>query len=124
MPSPALRRNLGFAFGIALIVGGVLHGSGYATVVPLVRNVDNDVKVIFPALWVGFAWHYLIFGLLALSAARSRPLLGLLTVVPLVDGITQVVYFGYSPSEIVLFTIAALGTAATLAHRDAVPTAR
>ena len=71
MPTSSSRaRALRIALGIALIAGGLLHGTGYSVVVPLV------------------------------------------------DGGTHVAYFGYSPSEIMLFTVAAIGAAATWAARD------
>ena len=110
-PSSTLARNVRIAFGLSLIIGGLLHGSGYGTVVPLVRDVGNDAKVIFPALWVGFTWHYLMLGLIVLVVDGGWKLPVLAALVALVDGVIQVKYFGFSPSEVILFTIAALGVA-------------
>jgi hypothetical protein len=74
--SSTLARNVRIAFGLSLVVGGLLHGSGYGAVVPLVQDVGNDAKVIFPALWVGYAWHYLMLiatlGVVAASLLRER----------------------------------------------------
>jgi hypothetical protein len=118
MPSPAVRRGLRIAFGLALVVGGLLHGSGYGVVVPLVKDVANDARVIFPALWLGYGWHYVALGLVVLVAGADWRLLGIATLVALVDAGTHIYWFGKSPSEIMLFTIAAFGLAAMWAHRE------
>lgn len=117
--SASMTRNLRVAFGIALVVSGLLHGSGYGAVVPLVRDVGNDARVIFPALWVGYAWHYVVLGLIVLLAGGGQRLLWLVTLIALVDALTQMKYFGYSPSEMVLLVVTALGAAAAWAHRRA-----
>ena len=116
--SPALTRNVRIAFGLSLIVGGLLHGSGYGTVVPLVQDVANDARIIFPALWVAFAWHYLMLGLIVLVVDGGWKLPMLAALVALVDGVTQAKYFGFSPSEVILFIIAALGVAAGTLRRE------
>ena len=117
-PPPTLFRNVRIAFGASLILGGLLHASGYGAVVPLVQDVGNDAKVIFPALWVGFAWHYLMLGLIVLVVDGGWTLPMLVALVALVDGVTQVKYFGFSPSEVILFTITALGVAAGTLRRE------
>ena len=117
-PSSTLARNVRLAFGLSLIIGGLLHGSGYGAVVPLVQDVGNDAKVIFPALWVGYAWHYVMLGLIVLVVEGGWKLPVLAALVVLVDGVTQVKYFGFSPSEVILFTIAALGVAAGTLMRE------
>ena len=122
MPSPSrLTRNMRVAFGLSLVIGGLLHGSGYGAVVPLVQDVGNDAKVIFPALWIGYAWHYVMLGLIVLVVDGGWKLPALAAIVALVDGVTQVKYFGFSPSEVILFTIAALGVAAATVQRERSP---
>lgn len=110
--SATLARNVRIAFGLSLIIGGLLHGSGYGAVVPLVQDVGNDAKVIFPALWVSYAWHLLMLGLIVLVVDGGWKLPALVAMVAFVDGVTQVKYFGFSPSEVLLFTIATLGIVA------------
>ena len=117
--SVSLARNLRVAFGVALIVAGLLHGSAYGAVVPLVRDVGNDARVILPALWVGFGWHYVALGLIVLFAGGGQRLLWLVTLIALVDALTQMKYFGYSPSEMILLVVAVSGAAAAWAHRRA-----
>ena len=122
MPSPSrLTRNMRVAFGLSLVIGGLLHGSGYGAVVPLVQDVGNDAKVIFPALWIGYAWHYVMLGLIVLVVDGGWKLPALAAMVALVDGVTQVKYFGFSPSEVILFSIAALGVAAATVQRERSP---
>jgi hypothetical protein len=116
--SPLLARNMRLVFGASLIIGGLLHGSGYGAVVPLVQDVGNDAKVIFPALWLGYAWHYVMLGLIVLVVDGGWKLCALAALVALVDGLTQVKYFGFSPSEVVLMTIAALGAVAASLLRE------
>ncbi len=112
-----LARNMRLAFGLSLIVGGLMHGSGYSAVVPLVQDVGNDAKVIFPALWLGYAWHLVMLGVIVLLVDGGWMLPALVALVALGDGLTHVAYFGYSPSEVLLFTITTLGIAAGWARR-------
>lgn len=112
MPSSLLARRLRIAFGLALVAAGLAHGTGYTPVTALVADVSNDAKAILPALWVGYGWHYVALGLIVLLAGRNARLLWLATLVAVVDGSTHVAYFGYSPSEVMLFGVAAIGAVA------------
>ena len=104
-----LARNVRIAFGLSLIIGGLMHGSGYGTVVPLVQDVGNDARVIFPALWLGYAWHLVMLGVIVLLVDGGWRLPALVALVTIGDGLTHIAYFGYSPSEVLLCTIATLG---------------
>lgn len=118
-----LARNVRIAFGLSLIIGGLMHGSGYGTMVPLVQDVGNDAKVIFPALWLGYAWHLAMLGVMVLLVDGGWMLPALVALVAIGDGLTHIAYFGYSPSEVLLFTIATLGIAAAWLRRQESSTA-
>ena len=59
-----------------------------------------------------------MLGLIVLVVDGGWKLPVLAALVALVDGVTQVKYFGFSPSEVILFTIAALGVAAGTLMRE------
>jgi len=118
-----LARNVRIAFGLSLVIGGLMHGSGYGTVVPLVQDVGNDARVIFPALWLGYAWHLVMLGVMVLLVDGGWMLPALVALVAFGDGLTHVAFFGYSPSEVLLFTIATLGIAAAWLRRREPPAA-